>query len=259
MIVPKLKGGLGNQMFTIAAAYGKSLDLNTTIAINYGLQHYGGANQGQPPTDYKDTLFKNIPVTEEMPAALFLERDWVYAPIPDNDNMIIEGYFQCEKHFEKHADKVKALWHIPDNVKEKIDKVITKIPKKILGIHVRLGDFLHYRDAHLICTREYYLNALKQFNLDDYTVIVCTDDPENYQKYISIDNAILCNSSSELEDLYLLSQSDSLIMSNSTFSWWASYLGKAKEKVCAPSKWFGPAGPRNYKDIYRDSWTVISV
>ena len=34
----------------------------------------------------------------------------------------------------------------------------------------------------------------------------------------------------ELEDLYSLSQCDSVIMSNSSFSWWGAFLGEKKKK-----------------------------
>jgi len=257
MIIPKLKGGLGNQMFTIAAAYSKSLDLNTDFAINYDLQHTGG--QGQPPINHKHDFFKKINHTTETPSYVFRELDWSYSPIPNNIDMIIEGYFQSEKHFEKHSDKIKDLWNFSDDIKTKINNAFKKIPKKIIGMHVRLGDYIHYKDTHLVCTRDYYVNSLKQYNLDDYIVIVCTDDEASYRKYINIDNVIISNSKSELEDLYLLSQCDAVIMSNSTFSWWGAYLGKVKDKICAPSKWFNFSGPQNYADIYNDKWTIIPV
>ena len=50
------------------------------------------------------------------------------------------------------------------------------------------------------------------------------------------------------------------IMVNSTFSWWATFLNtNANKKIVAPSIWFGPRGPQNYKDIYESNWTVLDV
>jgi hypothetical protein len=60
----------------------------------------------------------------------------------------------------------------------------------------------------------------------------------------------------ELEDLYLLSQMDAIIICNSSFSWWASYLGKQKQ-VIAPKRWFGIKGPQDYQDIYNKNWIVL--
>ena len=48
------------------------------------------------------------------------------------------------------------------------------------------------------------------------------------------------------------------IISNSSLSWWAQFLGECKEKtVLAPSKWlnFGHEGDR----LYQDNWELIEV
>jgi hypothetical protein len=37
-------------------------------------------------------------------------------------------------------------------------------------------------------------------------------------------------------------------------------LNKNENKiVVAPSIWFGPKGPKNYKDIYEKNWEIINV
>ena len=259
IIVPRLKGGLCNQLFTIAAAYATAKKTGSSMAINYGIQHVGG--QGHAPLTYKDTLYKNILQTTHMPSSVYNEPAWEYSPIPFLKDAIIDGYFQSEKHFDTYSDEIKELFYFPDNIKQKVDSALKKIEKKILCIHVRLGDYVlpAYASTHFVCNRDYYIKALEHFNLDDYTILVCTDSADLYQKHINIENAILCNSSSDLEDLYIISQSDACILTNSTFSWWGSYLGKSKEKICAPSRWFGVDGPKKYVDIYRDDWIIIPV
>lgn len=260
MIIPLLKGGLGNQMFTIAAGYSKSLDLNTEFCINYEFfPHYKG--QGRNPKDLKDSFYSKIKETTYVPTNRFNEKDWSYAPIPDIDDMIVDGYFQSSKHFANNRDKIKQLFVFPDNIKTKIDKTLNNINKKKLGIHVRLGDYLQpgYFTTHFVCDRNYYINALKQFNLEEYTILVCSDSFNDYKKYINLENAIYVNSKSELEDMYLLSQCDSIILSNSSFSFWSYFLGKEKEKTCAPNKWFGVDGPKNYQDIYENDWIKIEL
>jgi hypothetical protein len=69
----------------------------------------------------------------------------------------------------------------------------------------------------------------------------------------------LSNCKSEIEDLYLLSQCDAHILTNSSFSWWGNYLGKEKEKTVVPNIWFGPHGPKDTHDVYRDNWIKVAT
>lgn len=259
MIIPRLKGGLGNQMFTIAAGASKAIDLQTDFAINYALPHAGG--QGKAPVFFKDSLYKKISNTNHIPHHVFHEPDWAYTPLPNIKDMVIDGFFQSGKHFKNNNAVIKNLFSFPDSITEKVGKALSKVPTKILGVHIRLGDYLQpgYITTHYVCTRNYYVEALEQFDRSEYTVVVITDNVYDYNRYIALDNVIISNSKSELEDLFLLSQCDSVIMSNSSFSWWGTFLGKDKEKVCTPDKWFGVDGPKNYSDIYEDSWIKIKT
>jgi len=258
MIVPVLKGGLGNQLFQISTAICKAEKEDTGIAINYNFRHL--VTQGNHPNNYKDNLYKKIPTTQTAPDYIVREQGFAYTPLPNGKDMTLDGYFQSEKYFPNYREKLNKVFCFPDNIKEKINKSFAKLNKKILGIHIRLGDFYKvHTNVHFVCTKNYYTNALKKFNLDEYVVIVTTDEPENFQRYLPTDNYILCNSKNEIEDLYLLSQCDDLIISNSTFSWWGAYLGKAKKRVCVPEKWFASDGPKDYQDIYNESWEKVEI
>jgi hypothetical protein len=49
-------------------------------------------------------------------------------------------------------------------------------------------------------------------------------------------------------------------MSNSSFSWWGTYLSNDFEsKVYAPDTWFGPSGPQDFHDIYEENWNKIKT
>jgi len=259
MILSRLKGGLGNQMFQIAAGYSKSIDVDTQYCINYGITHYG--QQGRKPVTYRDNFYKNILTTEETPSFVYGEPHFSYSELPNEKNMVIDGYFQTGKYFANNQDKVKNLFYFSDSIKNKIDSSLSKIKNKILGVHVRAGDFLSPGNisSHFLCTKDYYSKALEQFNLNDYTIIVCTDSPGSLFEYFPKEDVIFSNSKNELEDLYLLSQCDDLILTNSSFSWWGSFLGKDKDNVVVPSRWFSKDGPQDYNDIYREGWIKIKV
>jgi hypothetical protein len=71
------------------------------------------------------------------------------------------------------------------------------------------------------------------------------------------------NNKSLLKDyieLWLMSLCKNNILSNSSFSWWGSFLNEnLNKKIIAPSVWFGPKGPKNYSDIFENNWQIINV
>ena len=69
MISVFLQGGLGNQLFQVAAAKSLALDLNDDFAINHDICYT--PNQGQKSGKYKTTFFKNIKETKFIPNLLF--------------------------------------------------------------------------------------------------------------------------------------------------------------------------------------------
>ena len=258
MIINNICGGVGNQMFQIAAGYSLALDNNDNYAINYNLQH--NLLQGNTKHKYRDNLYKLIPSTDEVPVNQYKEPHHHYAPIPYTaPGMILNGYLQSEKYFASHKENIKQLFTFPEETKLKISKALStlklKTSKQVVGLHVRQGDYLQLLSTHPICTVEYYKEAISKFKNSIF--IVATDTPLWVKQNLCSDNVILCNSSNELEDMYMLSQCDSVIISNSTFAWWGAYLGKEKDKVIAPKTWFGPDGPQDYYDIYNKSWSQI--
>jgi hypothetical protein len=97
-------------------------------------------------------------------------------------------------------------------------------------------------------------NPIFLLSSDDPTfwLSVISEVPELYNNFIYI-----LNNENEINTLALLQQFHYFIIANSTFSWWASWLSSDVRDIIAPSKWFGPTGPQNYKDIYLSEWELI--
>lgn len=119
--------------------------------------------------------------------------------------------------------------------------------KRIIAVHIRLGDYLHFQEVYGVTSASYYLEAIKKLdnlNSDNSsTVWLFSDDPLGATKmlsqYYKIDKVIdeshgLC----EAESIALMSESSAIVGSNSTFSWWAGYLSKSElTKVVMPKQY----------------------
>ena len=86
----------------------------------------------------------------------------------------------------------------------------------------------------------YYNNALQQIEkIEDYTVIIVTDDIQNVEGKLEGIKCKVIVSDSEIMDFNMLLHADKLIISNSSFAWWGAYLNKKNAVVFVPQNWLG--------------------
>jgi hypothetical protein len=91
-------------------------------------------------------------------------------------------------------------------------------------------------------------------------IFIFSDDKKWVKDNLNYPNTIIVDDLEDYEDLWLISLCNHNIMSNSSFSWWGSFLNQHKnKKVFVPSIWFGPMGEKNYQDIYEPEWNKINV
>lgn len=134
-------------------------------------------------------------------------------------------------------------------------------------LHIRRGDYYDNPVyAYLrVCTIDYYRNCISYINKhckEPVFYVFSNNHQElmwikkNYMlegniKYVDLNNP-------NYEELRLMYSCKHFIISNSTFSWWASFLAENPDKiVLAPEKWFTEyEGPL---DVYRDDMIKIST
>jgi hypothetical protein len=274
MIIPKLKGGLGNQMFQIATAYAAAKRNSTEYGVDYNLEHLSG--QGHPHLKYKNGFFKNVKEAK-YDSAVFEKYDephFHYARIPDKPNVLIDGYFQSDKYFSEYADDIASLFYFEDEIVDKVEEHYNKLRKlfevdEIVCIHVRRGEYLlpMYNEVHIALPREYYIEAMKSFENTGFVVI--SDDIKWCEQNLNGDKIAFCNSGYdfftqaktsefyELFDMRLAMRCNHNIISPSSFSWWGAWLGKSDHKVIAPKEWFKKGGFQDYYDVYCEGWLKI--
>lgn len=140
--------------------------------------------------------------------------------LPRQSKIVLSGYFQDSRLFLDFMPAIKHQWL-------KLDSSITPSinPNDTdLVIHVRRSDYILYRWG---APYSYYHEALQ--GLSFRRLIIVTDDPFDpflgrFKEY----NPVIV-SGSYLSDFKALTKASKLVMSPSTFSWWAAVLSDANE------------------------------
>lgn len=271
MIIIKFQGRLGNQIFQYAFALSTAKKIKTILLID--------------KSNADNSFFKyfninsvaNIKYVNNNLVKFFKKR---YKKIHQtgndtpisikntiNNNVYYDGFFQSEEYFENIKSiilkKMTIKKRYVDLFQEKYGQLF--LDNKILAIHCRLGDYLEWGSdtlggKNLSLPVSYYRNSLKRIkNLEDYKIIVVTDDIENIKNKFDFISDKMIVSSSEIIDFQILQNSNKIIISNSSFSWWAAYLGKSK-KVYAPKYWLGFKVNFDYPNsIIPSEWESINV
>jgi hypothetical protein len=240
MITAHLHGGLGNQLFQIAACLAVAWD-NDDIAV-FDFNAHKLPSQGNQSNKYRYTIFKNLQSGKVSIGNKFYEEWFQYNPIPYSSGLEIIGLSYSEKYFPNHRDRLIETFGL--QIKP-IDKV---------SIHVRRGDFAkpEYEVCYILPI-EYYQQVISKFR-DDTEFIVISDDIEWCKAVFPVifpdSNFTYSEGNTDLDDLLLMASCEHNIIANSSFSWWSSYFNPNPNKlVYAPSKWLDK---RNGKEVYQD-------
>lgn len=248
MIGTLLQGGLGNQMFQIAATVALAKRNNDEACFNF--DYCTTPLQGNPSNKYKDVLFSKICNRNDVKFSSFYnEPKFSYTEIPYQENLLLKGYFQSYKYFLDFEKEIQDLFTLPTNIFE------NTIPN-LTSVHVRRGDYIRLQNYHGVCPKEYYQKAMEL--MGDVNFIFVSDDMNWVKQNFKGDNIFYSDSTEELLDLTLMSICTNNIISNSSFSWWGAFLNKnPNKKIIAPSQWFGPEGPKDTQDICPTEWITI--
>ena len=102
-------------------------------------------------------------------------------------------------------------------------------------MHLRRTEYLKYSDTYINLYTSGYYNILDKIGHDYEKIIIFTDDKDFCLKYF---NKYDISYGNEIEDFIKMSYCHTNIIANSSFSWWASFLGRKNKIVYAPKKWF---------------------
>lgn len=250
-----LVGGVGNQLFQAAAAYAYAKKYDKNLILDDARWTISHGSPGKSPSEYKDNIFKNFTFSshnpESAPTQIF-ESQFNYNELPYvAGDVELNGYFQSLKYFEEYSEEFKDLLDINYAISN-----IENFGNLGVAAHIRRTDYLQHHAIHYVCDTDYFRKSFCFFPTETIDVY---SDSINYvvNEFEFSKNLRFITGCNDITTLAMLSQYDSIIASNSSFSWWASFLGKKKSKIIVPDKWF-----KNYEehdDIYRSEFTRIPV
>lgn len=281
MIITRLHGRLGNQMFQYAAAAGLAARLNVPVGLDSRLAVSRGEGvltrvfdlnvmNPAPLPPLKSDGFVKYAMWRLFGRAPRFQREKglgynVELETCENDTYL-HGYWQSERYFDHIADQIRLAFAFPNFSNAQNADMASRIKETpAISLHVRRGDYLTL-GAHVLCDQAYYEKALAQILHGlpgEPTVFVFSDDPQWAKDNLPLpcDKVVVDfnGPDTDFEDMRLMSLCQHNIIGNSSFSWWGAWLNANPDKrVAGPTKWFGDPKLSN-PDILPAGWLRIEA
>ncbi len=289
MILARIDGGLGNQMFQYAyglylarrndtqllldltsfeagPAHGYLLDrfqIEAPIADAACLSRRPRRYRGEflPAAWWQQIGIGNLRRHKENPFG-FHDR---HLRVPDQRYLV--GYWQSQQFFPGMRPELLRQFQLAHPLSAPSQRVSERIQSTNSAvIHLRRGDYLSNPQASKLYAHlelDYYLGSLTDWaaRRDQIEVFVFSNDMDWCKRHVRlpwtthwVDHN---DASTAHEDLVLMSQAACCIIANSTFSWWAAWLNQRPQHcVYAPPSWFRP-GQLDDRHIVCPQWQRI--
>lgn len=297
MVIIRMTGGLGNQMFQYAL-YQKLVSQGKEVKFDdkseYTLANARPIMLWAFGIDYpKATTAEIDKITDgslKLPAKIrrklfgrkslkYNEKDCNFdAAVLGKEPAYLTGYFQSERYFKEVEDAVREAFTFDEAIfagletelKNKITIYQIDIENTLsVSLHIRRGDYLSSADIYGgNCTEAYYAKAIEimkhKYPEAVFYVFSNEDDwAEEWCKEQELRTGAkfvpVTGVPEELGylDMFLMSKCKHHIVANSSFSWWGAYLNPSKEKCV-----IAPArwyNNQDCKDIYTPEMLKITA
>ncbi|MBY0472771.1 alpha-1,2-fucosyltransferase [Patescibacteria group bacterium] len=262
MIIAKLQGGLGNQMFqyafgrALAEKYGVPLKLDVTMFPSYKYHSltidklaitapFATNSEIRRFTIHRrrpNWPWKILNLFLHNPKKYVVEKTSYYYPevLETQPPCLVDGYWLTEKYFLDIEPLIRNEFAIRgesnDYTRQMEEKI--KAAEHPVMLHVRRMDFAHdstMKKFHGTVSPEYYERSIAYIRerIQNPTFFVFSDDPEWARANIhpgAPTEYIGQGAQWNYLDLYLMTLCEHFILANSTFGWWGAWLSKHYRK-----------------------------
>jgi len=294
MIITRIDGGLGNQLFQwayglyLAERHGTELLMDVSSYASgpqhgYLLNHYGVNAQTAGPEvlhrvprryrpDARWQLRDLVPAGALPGSNLRRHKESPFGFHPRHlavgDHSYLVGYWQSEQFFPGLRPKLLIELQLNKPLSDRSRRVAEgMLGTQSVAVHVRRGDYVNNSAAAQIYCHlklDYYRRAVEQWaqRRTGVKVFVFSNDipwcQQNLQLPWPIQYVGHNTAATAHEDLELLRQANCCVIANSTFSWWGAWLNERPDKVVyAPPQWFQPQTYDGSAILPRE-WQIVS-
>ena len=291
MIITKLIGGLGNQMFQYAAGRRAAYVNNTSLKLDI----FGYEKQvGITPRKYALNIFniqENLASESEISKLkknnnllqkilkkiypVFINKSYIKEKshnfnseiLKISDNSYLEDYWASEKYFKDIENIIRKEFTFKNKPDELNKAVIDKMTHcDSVSVHIRRGDYVNDKKTnqfHGICDLKYYYRSIDYFTnkINSPQFFVFSDDIKWAKQNLHLKFPCVYidhnTGKKDYEDMRLMSECKHNIIANSSFSWWGAWLNQNPNKiVIAPKKWVN-VEPNPHPNILPNAWITV--
>jgi hypothetical protein len=149
---------------------------------------------------------------------------------------LLEGWlFRDYRLFTKYQDQLRQLFSFSSEITARVQKEIEILrgssPLLVIGLHIRRGDYQLWQEGKYYYSDEQYISVAKKiieaFSLRGMgiKILICSNEKISVDSpFIEIPTRNI--QKNEINDLCLLSHCDYIVGPPSSFSSWASFIGK---------------------------------
>jgi hypothetical protein len=275
-ILPLRMGGLGNQLFIVAAGYATSKA--TGLPLYLPVLDKDRNKHNTRNLNYNETIFKHLGIQLDATESTILyqshgqnykphtfNRSSAFAawhPFTVQPGTIMDSYYQFYPTLEPYEEELretmlKGLKSIREELKTQFEVCGAAF------LHIRRGDYVGLSHIHYIQPLSYYQTALEALQNSVERILIFSDDVEwvkqqdLFRKNPKIQ--FVPADLDEIQSLTLMSLcTEGAICANSTFSWWGAFLGAHAKRspIYVPSRWISDPP---IVSLFPESWTILQT
>lgn len=294
MIIVKIFGGLGNQLFQYAMA--RSVAYRNNVEFKVDLSWFLNDRVETPRKfsldkfNVKYSLANDNEVNKYLTLKKIMGRDLYETMIPFKykkyirqrefqnfnnkymnmrGNVYLDGYWTDERYFTDVTQFIRKEFALQNELSP-MNKEISDIIQdtESVSIHVRRGDYVtskNFEPIFNICNEQYYKQAVSEIvkRIAKPNFFIFSDDIEWARQNVKTGHNTVYVSGLDgglpHEELILMSTCKHNVIANSTFSWWSAWLNSNTGKiVIAPGKWFNLSAQHGGECV-PSTWYKIAV